>query len=76
MPMKFLLCAASALGPKVSREKGSEHLPFRGSWSRVEDSETSRTVTFDLCFDEEGQVLGEHVSGAPSPLKCPEVGHV
>lgn len=72
MLMKLLLCAKSVLGPKVSREKGSEHLPFRGSWSRVEDSETSRTITFDLYFDEEGQVLGERVSGAPSPLKCPE----
>ena len=71
MLMKLPLCARSVLGPKVSREKGSEHLPFRGSWSRVEDSETNRTVTFDLYFDEEGQVLGERVPGAPSLLKCP-----
>ena len=71
MLMKLPLCARYVLGPKVSREKGSEHLPFRGSWSRVEDSETSRTVTFDLYFDEEGQVLGECVPGAPSLLKCP-----
>lgn len=71
MLIKLLLCARSVLGPKVSREKGSEHLPFRGSWSRVEDSETIRTVTFDLYFDKEGQVLGERVSGAASLLKCP-----
>ena len=28
-------------------------------------------MTYDLYFDEEGQMLGECISGAPNPLKVP-----
>lgn len=47
------------------REREREHPSFRGSWSSIENTQTIKIVTCDLCSDTESWVLGEHVSEAP-----------
>lgn len=64
MLIKPRFCASTA-GPDGERETAS----FRGSWSSVEDSQTSKTVIRGLCFDAEGWELWEHVSGTPNPSR-------
>lgn len=55
MFMKPLFCASTVPDPMVrERERhGLVASTFSGSWSSVEDSQTSKAVIPNLCFDKE-----------------------